>query len=302
MTGSSPRLPHDLAGLQAAVLGWYRHERRDLPFRRTREPYLILVSELMAQQTQIGRVADAWAAFVAQFPTVEELAGASLDDVLRAWAGLGYNRRAVQLHRAARMIVAEHDGRVPAEPAVLERLPGVGPYTARAVAAIAFDREVGAVDTNVRRVLTRVLGQPVAAADLQAVADAAVPAGSAADWTAALMDVGSRHCRPAARCEGCPARPWCATAEREAPDPPRDRRPRHPRPAPAVPFEATSRWLRGRIVQRLRSADDAAWTPFDHPIGDHAVSAVRRALAALADDGLVEIHPRDPASARLPRG
>jgi A/G-specific adenine glycosylase len=294
-------LTPDLPALQSAVLAWYAGERRDLPFRGTRDPYLILVSELMAQQTQIARVAEKWSAFVARFPTLEQLAAAPLDEVLRAWAGLGYNRRAVHLHRAARTIVADHGGRVPHEPAVLETLPGVGPYTARAVAAIAFGRSVGAVDTNVRRVLTRLVGRPIAAAELQALADAVVPAGRAADWTAAVMDVGSRHCRPTPRCDGCPARPWCATAGRGDPAPPRLRT-RRRAAGSDVPFEATSRWLRGRVVDRLRGASAGGWERFDEPIGGHAVAAVHRAIESLGLEGLIDVDPRDQAVARLARG
>ena len=125
-------------------------------FRATRDPYAVLVSELMAQQTQAARAAEAWTGWMARWPTVRALADAPVADVLRAWAGLGYNRRALSLHRAAQAIVAEHGGVVPATVAVLEALPGVGPYTARAVAAIAFGIPVGAVDVNVRRVLGRI--------------------------------------------------------------------------------------------------------------------------------------------------
>ena len=138
---------------RTAILAWYATEGRPLAFRATSDPYAVLVSELMAQQTQAERAAEAWTAWIARWPTAAALAAAPVADVLRAWAGLGYNRRALALHRAARVIVAEHAGRIPDDVEALERLPGVGPYTARAVAAIAFGRPVGAVDTNVRRVL-----------------------------------------------------------------------------------------------------------------------------------------------------
>lgn len=199
--------------LQAAILGWFDASGRTLPFRATRDPYAILVSEVMAQQTQIGRVAQAWTAFMAAFPSIEALAAASPADVLRAWRGLGYNRRALNLYRAARIVVEEHHGRMPTEVAALERLPGIGPYTARAVAAIAFGIPVGAVDTNVRRVLGRALTGDAAglgARELQAAADRSVPPDRAADWTHALMDVGATFCRPVTpQCDGCPVRPWC---------------------------------------------------------------------------------------------
>ena len=129
---------------------------RRLPFRGPTDPYLVLVSETILQQTQVARGGPAWEAFVARFPTVEALAAASPADVLRAWRGLGYNRRAISLQRAARIVVGELGGEFPRDVAGLERLPGVGPYTARAIASIAFALPVGAVDTNVRRVLGRV--------------------------------------------------------------------------------------------------------------------------------------------------
>jgi A/G-specific adenine glycosylase len=294
-------LPSDLDGFRAAVLAWYDVERRPLPFRGTKDPYLVLVSEAMAQQTQIARVAEAWRRFVERFPTVAALAVAPRDEVLRAWAGLGYNRRAVLLHRAAQVIVAEHAGRVPDDPAVLETLPGIGPYTARAVAAIAFGRPVGPVDTNVRRVLSRVAGlePPIAVAAMQALADAAVPPARAADWTAALMDVGARHCRPRPECDGCPIRGWCAVGRSDARSPATRRaRPRRR----ATSFEATSRWLRGRIVDLLRDEEGDGWRRLETPIGGHDEAAVAAALAALERDGLVDRDPLDPALARLARG
>ena len=150
-------IPPVTSKLRDAILAWYAARGRTLPFRDTTDPYAILVSEAMAQQTQAARAGEAWTRFMATFPTVESLADAPPADVLRAWQGLGYNRRAINLQRAARIIVDEHGGRVPSDLASLEALPGVGPYTARAVAALAFGIPVGAVDTNVRRVLGRVV-------------------------------------------------------------------------------------------------------------------------------------------------
>ena len=181
-----------------AILAWYDETGRELAFRATTDPYAVLVSELMAQQTQAARAAEAWTAWMARFPTVRDLAVATVADAIRAWAGLGYNRRAVKLHRAARVIVDEHGGVVPSSIEELEALPGVGPYTARAVAAIAYGTPVGAVDMNVRRVLGRIAaGGPEAftASSIQALADAVVPLERAGDWTHALMDVGAGPCR-----------------------------------------------------------------------------------------------------------
>ena len=167
------------AEAQAAILAWYAEMARPLAFRRTRDPYAVLVSEAMAQQTQAARAAEHWERWLVRFPTVAALAAASPADVLRAWAGLGYDRRGLALWRAARVIVDEHGGEVPPSVQALEALPGVGPYTARAVAALAFGLPVGAVNTNVRRVLGRLrAGAPDALTTgaLQQLADASVPA------------------------------------------------------------------------------------------------------------------------------
>ena len=291
------------AAARAAILAWFDDRGRDLPFRRTRDPWAILVSEAMAQQTQIARVAEAWVAFMAAFPTVRAVAAASPADVLRAWRGLGYNRRATNLRRAAIAIVEEHGGEVPRDVASLERLPGVGPYTSRALAALAFDAPVGPVDTNVRRVLRRVLAEDAEVATdrgLQRAADAAAALGDRPGvWTHAVMDIGATLCKPRApRCGECPARPWCGFAVGLGSTAPGGSR-------IAVgtgeqPFAATSRWLRGRILDTLRDAAPGAWTAIHAPIGEHDAGAVEAALVALGIDGLAERHPSDLHLARLP--
>jgi A/G-specific adenine glycosylase len=273
-----------------AVLAWYAVHGRALAFRSTSDPYAVLVSELMAQQTQAERAAQAWTAWIDRWPTAADLAAAPIAEVLRAWAGLGYNRRALALHRAAQAIAAEHGGRLPSDVASLEALPGVGPYTARAVAAIAFGRPVGAVDTNVRRVLGRMARGGASAfttGELQALADAAVPPAAAAAWTHALMDIGALLCTPReARCDACPARTWCryASGDRLA-----DGSPSRRRRTPVPPFPTTRRWLRGRVLDRAREAVDSAWVSFADAIGSHDETAVRDAVLALAADGLLEV-------------
>ena len=287
--------------LREAILTWYASRGRTLPFRDTTDPYAILVSEAMAQQTQAARAGETWTRFMATFPTVEALAHAPPADVLRAWQGLGYNRRAINLQRAARVIVDQHGGKVPSDLAALERLPGIGPYTARAVAALAFGVPVGAVDTNVRRVLGRIVAGDVGLLDtrrMQQVADGAVPPDRPGFWTHALMDIGATICKPRRPlCEACPAQPWC----RYAPAPPTpEPRSRAVREA-AAPFTTTSRWLRGRIVERLRAASNGEWVELAVPIGDHDQAAVDRALEALVRDGVVEVDETDPPHrARLP--
>jgi len=293
----------DAPRLHAAVLDWFEANGRRLNFRRTRDPYAVLVSEVIAQQTQIARVEPAWEAFMARFPTVAALAAASTADVLRQWQGLGYNRRALNLKRCAQAVVREHGGAFPRDVAALERLPGIGPYTARAVAAIAFEQRVGAVDTNVRRVLGRaVLGEAEAAPGpgMQALADELVPAGSAGVWTHALMDVGALFCRPRGpRCESCPLAGGCAfrAAGATSAGGASVRRGR----GASIPFPSTSRWLRGRLLDMARAAPDDVWVCVDAPLGDHSASDAAVAARAMAAEGLLELRATDPPLIRLPR-
>jgi A/G-specific adenine glycosylase len=287
-----------------AVLGWYGESGRPLAFRRTTDPWAILVSEFMAQQTQAARAAEAWERFLDRFPTAGALAAVTPADVLRAWRGLGYNRRALALRSAAIAIVERHGGSVPSDVEALDVLPGVGPYTARAVAALAFGRRVGAVDTNVRRVLSRALFEtPPSVRDLQAAADALVPAERPGAWTHALMDVGATFCRPRnPRCDACPLAGLCRFAKARPTEPATAAGPsRAHGVSPEPAFRTTSRWLRGRILDRLRDVPDGAWVDLARiAIGEHEASAVEAALAGLARDRLVELRPGTPTSARLP--
>jgi A/G-specific adenine glycosylase len=279
--------PH-LSEIHAAVLDWYASNGRDLAFRRTRDPWAILVSEVVAQQTQAARAAAAWTRFMAEFPTPDALAAVSPATVIRAWRGLGYNSRAVRLREAAIRIVEDHDGRVPDSLEELQALPGIGPYTARAVLTFAFDQPIAPLDTNIRRVLDRALGPlPASLAARQSAADGLVPNGSAAEWGHALMDLGATICvARSPRCDACPIRPWCVARARQA-DPWRGRGAR-----PATPFPATTRWLRGRILDRLRDGPDGAWVRFDEAIGTHAHQAVVAELGRMSADGLLEVGPR----------
>jgi A/G-specific adenine glycosylase len=283
---------------RAAILSWYDARGRTLPFRGQLDPYAILVSEVMAQQTQISRVSQQWASFMTTFPSVESLAAASTADVLRAWRGLGYNRRALNLQRAARVIVLEHGGSVPSELDRLLGLPGVGPYTARAVAALAFGQAVGPVDTNVRRVLARLLpaGGTPGVRDIQSIADRSVPPARPADWTHALMDLGATVCRPnAPRCADCPAARWCPSATRVG------RRARRSGVDANATFASTSRWLRGRILDQLRDVPDDEWGAIAGPIGEHEAGAIGQALLAMESEGLIERDRSDPDRVRLAR-
>jgi A/G-specific adenine glycosylase len=292
--------------MQSAVLDWYASHGRALAFRRTAEPWSVLVSEVIAQQTQAARAATAWTRFIAEFPTPASLAGASPAAVIRAWRGLGYNRRAIALRSAAIAIVEEHDGRVPASLDALARLPGIGPYTARAVLAIAFNEPVAALDTNIRRVVARAfLGGEAAVPprDLQALADGYVPPEHAAAWTHALMDVGAAFCRKRdPRCGACPLAAHCRYLVAGRPQPVGP-------PATttrglgnrAKPFRSTTRWLRGRILDRLRDAPEGAWVELSGPIGEHASERAMTEVAKLAAEGLLELDPGG-VRARLPTG
>ncbi len=227
--------------------------RPDLPWRSTRDPWAVLVSEVMAQQTNLERVVPAYQAFIERFPTPTACAAAPLGEVLRAWKGLGYNRRAGHLHAAAGAMVAGHGGQVPSDLHALLALPGVGPYTARAVLAFAFEVDVGVVDTNAGRVLSRaVAGRPLALGEAQQLVDTMVPAGRAWEFGQALLDLGATVCVSSGpTCRQCPMRRRCrwAAAGQFRPDPARG--------SAAVSvaqtrFEGSDRQGRGRLVDALR--------------------------------------------------
>jgi A/G-specific adenine glycosylase len=245
--------------VEKALLDWYEASGRDLPWRRTHDPYAILVSEVMLQQTQVARVVPRYEAWLERWPTAQELAEAELADVIRAWAGLGYNRRAVNLHRCA-TIVADRGG-FPRKPSELQRLPGVGPYTAAALACFAFGEQVTAPDTNARRVLGRVVGD----------VEVPPPPGRAYEWNQALFDLGSTICiarRP--RCELCPLSATCpsrgmtfAPLRRQS------------------AFEGSFRQRRSRLLRRLTAEGSVELGAVDGPALD---SLVADGLAAVVGD------------------
>jgi A/G-specific adenine glycosylase len=242
--------PNTLRAFTRTILRFYRHHKRDLPWRRTRDPYRILVSEVMLQQTQVDRVIPRYRSFLVRFPTLRALARARFADVLREWLGLGYNARALRLWRCARVVAREAGGKLTADITQLERLPGIGPYTAAAVAAIAFGAQVPAVDVNVRRVLTRALlgRESVSPPHVSRLALAALPESSAAEWSQALMDIGSMYCKASPRCHECPLRVSCAYVRAahkrvRGPASANDRRARLP-----SAFVGSSRFYRGRVM------------------------------------------------------
>jgi A/G-specific adenine glycosylase len=196
--------------IRAALLRWYRRHRRELPWRKTRDPYAIWVSEIMLQQTRVVAVIEYYERFLRLFPTVAKLAAAEEEEVLAAWSGLGYYRRARSLHAAARKIVDELDGTVPATSVTLRELPGVGRYTSAAIASIAYDEPVAVVDGNVERVLERLDGVARNGDTVWARAQELLAPRSAGDWNQAMMELGATICTPATpACEACPVQTWC---------------------------------------------------------------------------------------------
>ena len=279
------------APLTEAVLGWWAGAQRDLPWRRTRDPWAVLVSEVMLQQTQVDRVIPKWHAFLDRFPDPSACAAAPVGAVIELWAGLGYNRRGVALHRCAVTVVDEHGGRLPLDLPALLALPGIGPYTARAVLAFAGERDVAVVDTNVARVLARQAGRPLRAAEVQAQADVLVPPGQGWAWNQAMLDLGAGVCRARApRCDGCAVAVTCTWGGGPAPD-------------PAVGsagvsggqsrFEGSDRQGRGRLVDALRRgpvldlAGAAGWPDDPERAARVADTLVADGLAVRSGDTLV---------------
>jgi A/G-specific adenine glycosylase len=310
-------LDHEhITQIQDMLIAWFEANGRDLPWRHTRDPYKILVAEIMLQQTQVDRVKPKYAAFLQQFPTIEALAQASPGNVIRAWAGLGYNRRALNLQRTAQAVLNEHGGQFPDAPDALRTLPGIGPYTAGAIACFAFERDVAFMDTNIRRVITRVF---VGADDggmgergLLEIASAAVPKGRGWVWNQAIMELGALVCTAAKpRCQLCPLRreccayaSWCEADQAVFTYAPRrqalakvaERR---------IPFTATPRYFRGRIIHVLRQLEAGQWlllselgpqVKVDWTSNDEVW--LQSLLQDLANDGLVELDKEQRA--RLP--
>jgi len=250
-----------------------------------------LVSEFMLQQTQAARVVATFRSFVARFPTLGTLAGASLRDVLEAWSGLGYNGRAVRLRDAARRIVAEHRGGVPSDPAVLVALPGIGPYTAAAVASIAFGVPVPAVDTNVRRVVARAVlgidGNDAPHPEVIRAASARVVGAEPGAWNQAVMDLGREVCRIVPRCSSCPLRSECAFRRRglAARKPPG-----RTNGSPVAAFEGSGRQLRGAIVRTLIDRPVVTISSLSRDTG-RPPGSVAEIVGALAAEGLVKAGP-----------
>ncbi len=323
-----PSIPDSasLHDIQQRLLEWFAAAARDLPWRQTRNPYHILVAEVMLQQTQVDRVIPRYTAFLAAFPTLEHLAAAPTAEVIRQWAGLGYNRRAVNLQRIAQTICNQHNGIFPQQPADLQRLPGIGPYTAGAIACFAFEQDVAFMDTNIRRVVRRLLvgaeESPPAMSEraLLELARLLIPAGQGWRWNQALMELGALICTSASPlCWRCPLRPHCrayaawriadetvflAPAADEQTDqqrpyamPGRRRATRRVAERGAQPFIGSTRYYRGRLIARLRTLPAGERIALDRlgPLIKDGFQPetdgdwLRELAAGLARDGLLEI-------------
>lgn len=293
--------------IQKNVIAWFAATARDLPWRHTRDPYRILIAEIMLQQTQVDRVLPKYTAFLQTFPDMATLAAAPTADVIRHWAGLGYNRRAVNLQRTARQVLEEHNGSFPQDMDSLQRLPGIGPYTAGAIACFAFEQDVAFLDTNMRRVLHRCLigaeppVPPLKERTMLQLAAAMVPAGAGWQWNQALMELGALLCTarvPA--CIDCPLQTYCMacttwqTTETIYKQTPRKK------PAKSIaerraPFIGSNRYYRGRLIDVLRSLPSDTSLPLDqigqyiHPETEPSSEWVRTLVEGLVRDGLVEL-------------
>ncbi|MBV9270516.1 MAG: A/G-specific adenine glycosylase [Candidatus Eremiobacteraeota bacterium] len=289
------------AKIRNALLAWYASAgRAHLPWRSTRDPYCIVVSETMLQQTQVDRVLPKYLEFLQCFPTFEALASSSTANVLRLWKGLGYNSRAVRLQKLAREVVARFGGSIPQNREALASLPGLGPYTIAAVRAFAFDLDDAAIDTNVRRVTHRVLHgiefpQVVSARALDGESRSLVPPRGGHAWNSAMMDLGATICTARApKCLLCPLKNHCAAAPVDAVELERLRKKHAAKRSPqeSLPFEQTTRFVRGRIVDRLRELPPGGAISFldlyrEVDLGGRTADDVRAIVGALKRDGLV---------------
>lgn len=299
------RAKPDVGKIQARVLKWFDEHGRSFPWREHRDPYATMVAEVMLQQTQTGRVGPSYEAFLKRFPDVSRLAHAPAMDVIQAWKGLGYNKRAVSLQRAAQVIEHDHGGVFPSDPATLRALPGLGEYSAAAIACFAFDAQVPVIDVNVERVLSRsALGVEPAKADgakLRRAAEQHLPAGDAYRWNQALMDIGALFCRgEKPLCAKCPLKLSCrfhVSGKAKAARAPARKQ---------EPFEGSRRQKRGGIIDQLRESASKG-LPLGqlahaiHPNGeDRDLHWLVELLDGLERDGLVQM--TDAARRGSPRG
>ena len=285
--------------IRETLLSWFEGNARDLPWRRTRDPWRVLVSEVMLQQIQVKRAVPFYERFLERFPNVEDLADAPLAEAIRVWEDLGRYRRVVYLHKTARIVADEHGGSVPTDPEELVKLPGIGPYTAGAVACFAYERDVAFLDTNMRRVLQRLFFgvETPTERDLLKIAGELVPPGRGWRWNQALMETGALICtarRPA--CEDCPLRDGCRARSETL----SSGWPQPVRRTPTFRYEDSNRYYRGRVLAALREDSRAGGDGLalhevgrrlKHPFDEDDARWLHAAVESLCKDGLARISP-----------
>lgn len=288
---SPPEVPIRRArALSRRLLEWYAQHARDLPWRRTHDPYAIWVSEIMLQQTQVETVKPYFQRWMEAFPTITTLASATLDDILRHWEGLGYYSRARHMKRAAELIVSQRNGIFPSSIEEIRQLPGVGPYTAAAIASIAFNVDAAVVDGNVKRVLARVCGYrgdvktPRGVRDLQSIADRVLAVGQAGDYNQAVMDLGATICTPRKpRCDLCPVSSLCVArlegSQSEIPVAARRREPAERQALIGVVQHGDAVWIIRRDERLLGGLWSFPSIEVQDPTSSHAEDELRQDLA-----------------------
>ncbi|MBI5619600.1 A/G-specific adenine glycosylase [Candidatus Gottesmanbacteria bacterium] len=259
--------PKQIKEFQNKIFSWWDKNMRDLPWRHTHDPYKILISEVMLQQTQVSRVITKYREFIATFPTVGALAKASISDVLKIWKGMGYNRRALYLKQAAQVVVERYGEKFPKSEKELIKLPGLGTYTVRALLVFAYKQNVACVDTNIRRIITHFFfdDKPQKPSVIQSVADQLMPKGKAWEWHQALMDYGALA-MPNAKCQ-------MLNKEKKK----------------TIPFKESNRFYRGRIIDRLREGnirESMIIREFQKKYGKSR-EFMRSILSGLKNDGLL---------------
>ncbi len=304
MTDTTPDIELPVEEFHEALFEWFDEHHRSFPWRESDDPWEILVLEVMSQQTQLERVTEAWEAFIDRWPDPTSLARDPPGDVISFWSEhrLGYNRRASFLHEAATQLVETYDGAVPADVDALQRLKGIGPYTANAVASFAFDRGGPVIDTNVKRVLYRLLDIPDEDAAYEGATDALAHTSRIGRWNASIMELGGVACSKQPACDeaACPLRRWCRayrTGDFTAPDVPTQ-----------PPYKGSRRELRGKVLRVLNGDDSVTLDDLGHrlrvdydPDGRYDRSWLRTLLEEMADDGLVTITDGPPVRVDLGR-
>jgi A/G-specific adenine glycosylase len=295
--------------LHRVIFRWYARRNRPLPWRKTSDPYKILVSEIMLQQTQVSRVTQKYKEFLKRFPTLASLARARTSSIIRAWSGLGYNARALRLQNLARLVVQEYGKKIPDDPDILLTLPGIGKYSANAIASFAFHKDVPVVDTNIWRVLSRIFSRGHPGNDgfterlAWRAAEMLLPRGRSRDWTLALMDLGATICtarRPL--CVECPVSTTCRSAFAFNGQKVGEQKAKQEPSYCGVP----NRLYRGRIVEVLRNVNGQGKIGI-HELGKRIKTPFKRSeeawlhalLRGLENDGLVKTYGRSPSGVRV---